>query len=261
VSLTLFSLEGRVVSVTGAGSGLGRAISEAAAEAGADVACCDIDPGTAEETAAAIRASGGSAMALVMDVTDEGSVETTTDAVVAAHGRLDVLFANAGTSDHYLRADELDLERWQRVIAVNLTGAFLTAKHALRHMVRQRSGKIVFTASLWGHIGSDTVPVPAYAASKGGVINLTRELAQEFAELGVTVNAISPGFFDTNIGRDKRADPATIARLREGSIRASPIHRRATPDEIKGTAVYLASAASDHVNGHILLVDAGAHAR
>jgi NAD(P)-dependent dehydrogenase (short-subunit alcohol dehydrogenase family) len=257
----LFSLEGRVVSVTGAGSGLGRAIAEAVADAGATVACCDLDLATAEETASGIRSSGGRALALRMDVTSEQEVEEGTDEIVAEHGRLDVVFANAGTSDNYRRADELDLERWRRVIDVNLTGAFLTAKHALRHMVRQRSGKVVFTASLWGHIGSDTVPVPAYAASKGGVINLTRELAQEYAELGVTVNAISPGFFDTNLGRDKKADPALIAKLREGSIRSSPIHRRATPDEIKGTAIYLASAASDHVNGHILLLDAGAHAR
>ena len=261
MSVDLFRLDGRVVSVTGAGSGLGLAMAHAAAEAGALVACGDIDIDAAHQTAATIAEAGGSAMAAHVDVTDEPSVSGFTDAVVDRLGGLDVAFVNAGTSDHYVRAHELDLELWERVLAVNLTGAFLTAKHALRQMADQKRGKVIFTASLWGHIGSDTVPVPAYAASKGGVINLTRELAQEYAELGITVNAISPGFFETNIGRDKKAPPEVIAKLREGSIRKSPIHRRAQPDEIAGTAVYLASSASDHVNGHILIVDAGAHAR
>jgi gluconate 5-dehydrogenase len=259
--LDLFSLRDRVVLVTGAGSGLGRAIATASAEAGGSVACGDIDEASALETQAQIQAAGGRAWAQVVDVADEPSVESFTAGAIDALGGLDVAFCNAGTSDHYLPAHELDLERWNRVLSVNLTGAFLTAKHALRHMVGQRRGKIVFTASLWGHLGSDTVPVPGYAASKGGVVNLTRELAQEYAELGITVNAISPGFFNTNIGRDKRAAPEVIQALREGSLRLSPIHRRAEPDEIQGTAIFLASAASDHINGHIVMVDAGAHAR
>jgi gluconate 5-dehydrogenase len=259
--LDLFSLKGRVVLVTGAGSGLGRAIAIASAEAGGAVACGDIDESRVLETKSLIEAAGGAVWAAAVDVADEPSVERFTSAAIEGLGGLDVAFCNAGTSDHYLPAHELDLERWNRVVSVNLTGAFLTAKPALRHMVRQGRGKVIFTTSLWGHLGSDTVPVPAYAASKGGVVNLTRELAQEYAEQGITVNAISPGFFNTNIGRDKQADPAVIQQLREGSIRLSPIHRRAEPEEIQGTAIYLASAASDHVNGHIVMVDAGAHAR
>lgn len=260
-ALELFDMTGLVVVLTGAGSGLGRAMAEAVADAGALSVCTDVDGTAAEASAAGIVAGGGRAVGHQLDVTDEPSVAGLMDRTVDDHGAIDVVFCNAGISDYYRRAHELDLEAWRRVIDVNLTGVFLTAKHAARHMVPRGRGKLVLTASLWGQVASDTVPVPAYAASKGGVVNLTRELAIEYAPFGITVNALSPGFFETNIGRDKKAPQATIDALREASIRLAPNHRRAHPDEIKGAALFLASAASDLVSGHILNVDAGSIAR
>jgi NAD(P)-dependent dehydrogenase (short-subunit alcohol dehydrogenase family) len=259
--LDLFSLQGKAVVVTGAGSGLGRAIAEAVAEAGASVVCAGRSDATGE-TAEALRKAGAEALDLRTDVTDEAAVAFLMDETVRRLGSLDVLFANAGTSDYYKRPDETSLEEWNDVIAASLTSVFLCVKHAARHMMRQRSGKIVPTASIWGQIGSDSTPVPAYAAAKGAIVNLTRELALEYAPFGITVNALSPGFFKTNIGRDKQPLPeGVIERLVAAAIELVPTHRIMEPAEIKGTAVYLASAASDAMNGHVLTVDLGCLAR
>ncbi len=261
VALELFSLAGQVTIVTGGASGLGRAMAEAAAEAGSVVVCADANEAGARETADLIMASGGVAEALHTDVTDEAAVEAMVTSTVETHGRLDVVFCNAGISGYYDRIDQVDVGRWSTVLAVNLTGAMLTAKHAARAMIKQQRGKIIFTASIWGLIGSDSVPIPDYAASKGAVVNLTRELALELAPHGINVNAIAPGFFDTAIGSDKAIDPSVKEQLRSASLQLVPTHRRASPDEIKGTALFLASTASDMVNGHVLVVDAGCVAR
>ncbi|HYH92785.1 MAG TPA: SDR family NAD(P)-dependent oxidoreductase [Candidatus Saccharimonadales bacterium] len=260
-SLDLFSMAGQVTIVTGAGSGLGRAMAESVAEAGSTVVVADVGSEAAEATAAAIRSAGGTADAVTTDVTDEASVRTLVDGVVDRHGRLDVVFCNAGISGFYRRIDEVDVDEWRRVLDVNLTGVMLTAKHASRVMIPRGSGKLILTASIWGLIGSDSVPIADYAASKGGVVNLTRELGLQLASHGITVNAIAPGFFDTNIGRDKATAAEVKQRLREASLALIPTHRRAQPEEIKGTALFLASAASDMVNGHTLVVDAGCVAR
>ena len=257
----LFSLDGRSIVVTGAGSGLGAAMATATGEVGGSVTCADVNLAAAEETAAAITARGGTARAVIVDVTDEASVAAMVDGAVDAYGRLDVIFCNAGISGYYDRIESVDLDRWRRVLDVNLTGVMLSAKHAARVMIPQGSGKIIPTASIWGIIGSDSVPIPDYAASKGAVINLTRELALELAEFGITVNAIAPGFFNTKLGSDKGLDPAIKQRLREASIALVPTHRRGSPEEIMGPAVFLASAASDMLSGHILVVDSGVTAR
>jgi NAD(P)-dependent dehydrogenase (short-subunit alcohol dehydrogenase family) len=258
--LDLFSLEGKAIVVTGAGSGLGRAIAEAVAEAGASVVCAGRSDATGE-TAAALREHGAEALDIRADVTDEAAVASLMDETMRRLGRLDVLFANAGTSDYYKRADEMPLEEWNDVVAANLTSVFLCVKHAARHMIEQGNGKIIPIASVWGQVGSDTIPVPAYAATKGAVVNLTRELALEYAPFGITVNALSPGFFATRIGQDKEVPADVIQRLVAAAIELVPTHRIMDPDEIKGTAVYLASAASDAMNGHVLTVDAGLLAR
>lgn len=259
--LDLFSLGGQVVVVTGAGSGLGREMALATAEAGATVVCGDANEEGARETAERITEAGGTADAVRVDVTDEAQVEALIRVAVDRHRRLDVVFCNAGISGYYRRIDEVDVAEWQRVLGVNLTGVMLTAKHAARVMIPQRRGKLILTASIWGLIGSDSVPIPDYAASKGAVVNFARELALELAPHGVTANAIAPGFFDTAIGRDKSTDPAIKEALREASLQLIPTHRRADAEEIRGSALFLASAASDMVNGHTLVVDAGCVAR
>lgn len=256
----LFSLSERTVVVTGAGSGLGRAIAEACAEAGASVVCAGrSDAG--EGVAADLAARGGRAVAVRADVSNEADVEALMAEAHDRFGSLDVVFCNAGTSDYYKPAHELPLAEWEQVISVDLTGVFLCAKHAIRRMLDQAGGKVITVSSIWGQIGSDTVPVSAYAAAKGGVVNLTRELALQYVRHGITVNSLCPGFFHTSIGTDKDVAPGVIEALVEGATALSPLHRFGDPDEIKGAAIFLASRASDFVNGHILAVDGGILAR
>jgi NAD(P)-dependent dehydrogenase (short-subunit alcohol dehydrogenase family) len=256
----LFSLHGRTVIVTGAGSGLGRAIAEGCAEAGASVVCAGRSDANLR-VAAELADRGWSAAGVHADVTSEADVEALMAGAERRFGSIDVVFCNAATSDFYKPAHELSLAEWQHIISVDLTGVFLCAKHAARRMLEQRSGKIVTVSSIWGQIGSDAVPVPAYAAAKGGVVNLTRELALEYASHGMTVNSLCPGFFTTGIGTDKDLAPGVIDALVEGAVALSPLHRFGDPSEVKGTAIFLASRASDFVNGHILAVDGGILAR
>ena len=255
--LDLFSLKDKSVVVTGAGSGLGKAIAEATAEAGASVVCAGRSEAT-DATTAEITAAGGRAVTQRTDVTSEADVEALMARASDEFGAIDAVFCNAGSSDHYKPAHEATREEWDEVIATNLTSVFLCVKHAVRHMLPRESGKLILTASIWGEIGADSTSIPGYAAAKGGVINLTRELALEYASAGLTVNALSPGFFSTKIGWDKPdVDPAVIERLIEGAHNRMPTSRIMDPGEIKGAAVFLASPASDAVNGHILTVDGG----
>lgn len=253
----IFSVEGKVAFVTGAGSGLGQAMAEAMAENGASVACFDLNPAGLEETADFCRAAGAQVITIRGDVCDRAQVDAAVERTVAELGRLDVAFANAGIADPAPGLlHEYDDANWHRVVDVNLHGLYYTDRAALRQMMRQGSGKVIHTASMWGLAGSSSIaPIPAYNATKGAVVNLTRELGLQYARHGIQVNAICPGFFRTKIG-----DPDDMA-FQAATVAFTPMGRVAEASEIKGTALYLASSASDFVTGTTLVIDGGCMAK
>lgn len=255
----LFDLSGRIAVVTGAGKGLGCEIAEAMAEAGAHVVCADVDEAGNERTAARVRALGREALALRCDVTREADVVALFRAADAHFGGVDIAFANAGIADPLPQPlHDYPSEDWHRVMAVNLTGVFHTDREALKIMVRQQRGKLINVASMWGLAGASSVfPIPAYNASKGAVVNLTRELALQYAPYNIQVNAICPGFFRTRLADGAYDDPGFVAAI----TAFTPMGRVADASEMKGTALYLASDASSFTTGLMLVADGGCMAK
>ncbi len=258
--LESFRLDGRSALVTGAGSGLGRAFSEALAEAGAAVACVDLDLTAAEETASSLREAGGQAVAMAADVADEEDVRGAFERAEHDLGPLTVAFANAGIAGESGRLADLTLEGWNGVVAVNLTGVYLTVREAARRMEPRGYGKIISTASIYGFVGDALVGSFGYTAAKGAVVNLTRTAALQLAPSGIRVNAIAPAFIRTNIGggllREEVEDPEVKA-LQAEIVRRTPLGRFGVPDDLKGMAVFLASPASDYCTGATYPVDGG----
>lgn len=249
-SLDLFRLDGKAAVVTGGAGGLGAAIARGLAEAGAAVTVADANGGAAKRVADTLIASGHRAIALAVDVADEASVAEMAREAEARLGPVEVLVNSAGIT-HRHPAVDFPRAQWDRVLAVNLTGVFLPSQVIGRGMVERRRGAIVNIASIAGEIGlPGTI---AYSASKGGVVMLTRALAVEWAPHGVRVNAIAPSWFSTNIGDLVHREPDYFAR----AMRRVPMGRMGKPDELVGTALYLASDASGMVTGHIVAVDGG----
>ncbi len=243
-----FDLTGKAAIVTGANTGIGRAIAVALAEAGADVALAGRSP--ADETAAQIRELGRGAVPIEADLSTTAPVQKVVDETLAAFGRLDILVNNAGI---IRRADATDFSEadWDAVVDTNLKSLFFLCQAAGRQMLGQGSGKIVNIASLLSFQGG--IRVPSYAAAKSGVAGLTKALANEWAGRGVNVNAIAPGYIATNNTAALQADETRNRQILE----RIPAGRWGDPKDIAGAAVFLASSAADYVNGHVLAVDGG----
>ena len=245
----VFDLTGKVALVTGASRGLGAAMAVALADAGADVAVHASEK-PAEATEAAIRAKGRQVHSFTANLGRREETLRLIPSVIAAFGRLDILVNNAGTILRAPAAEHPD-EMWDEVIEVNLSSVFRLSRAAGAHMLERGSGKIVNIASLLSFQGGITVP--GYAAAKGGVAQLTKEMANEWAGRGVNVNAIAPGYMRTDNTSALRADPVRSRQIFE----RIPAARWGEPEDLGGAVVFLASRASDYVNGHVLVVDGG----
>jgi 2-deoxy-D-gluconate 3-dehydrogenase len=248
----LFSLAGRVALVTGASRGLGAGMALGLAAAGADLV---LHASTAAAgTADAVARLGRRAATLAADLSDPSAAGGLAAAALSVYGRIDILINNAGIIRRRPAAEYGD-DDWDAVIEVNLSSVFRLSRAVGRHMLERGSGKIINVASLLAFQGGITVP--AYAAAKGGVAQLTKALANEWAARGINVNAIAPGYMTTDNTAALKADPLRARQIGE----RIPAGRWGTPEDLAGAAVFLASAASDYVNGHVLVVDGGWLAR
>lgn len=248
--LPSFSLAGRVVMVTGASRGIGRGLVDALAAAGATVAVTARSADEATAAAAEVSAAGGAASGHALDVTDIAAIGRTVDQVVAQHGRLDVLVANAGLGANHpaLAVTEAD---WDELMDVNARGLFFTCQAAGRVMVAQGHGRIVAISSQASVVGIRDHAV--YCASKGAVNQLVRVLALEWGALGVTVNAVAPTFIHTPGTAERLDDPAYL----KGVVDRIPMGKVGAIADVAGAVVYLASDAAAMVNGTVLMVDGG----
>ena len=251
----MFDLSGQVALVTGCRRGIGLAMAEALALAGADIVGTSLSlPDGESEARARVEAAGRSFAAYQADL---GAVDGAADLArrLTRDGlTIDILVSNAGTIARAPAVDHTD-EMWARVIQTNLTSAFVLGREIGRQMVERGRGKIVFTASLLSFQGG--INVASYTAAKSGLVGLVRALSNEWAPHGVNVNAIAPGYMDTDLNTALRADPERNRQITE----RIPAGRWGTPDDLAGAAVFLASAAADYVHGEVLVVDGGWMAR
>jgi NAD(P)-dependent dehydrogenase (short-subunit alcohol dehydrogenase family) len=253
-------MSGKVALVTGAARGIGRAIADRLAREGASVVYSDLDGEGAKAASDAAGATfGGAHMALRLDVTSEPEIEAAVAAVLARHGRLDVLVNNAGIGtgpEERAEIDQVTTAQWERVLKVDLTGVFLVSRAAVKPMIAQRSGRVINIASVVG-----LVPLrlqSAYVAAKAGVANLTRSMALELARHNILVNAIAPGSTETDAWKGWIEDSSSEQKaLYTRLISHIPLGRAARPEEIAHAALFLAAPASSYITGHVLTVDGG----
>jgi len=247
----LFNLKDRIAIVTGGSRGLGQEMAEGLAEAGASLMLCARRDEWLTPTVDAFRARGFTVEGMLCDVSKAADVRAVVDKTVSRFGKVDVLINNAGVT-WAAEPEDLPLEKWQKVVDINLTGAFLFAQAAGRDMLKREWGRIINIASIAGMHASVNGPHYApYAATKAGLIGLTKELAVSWARKGIRVNAIAPGFFHSRL-----ADGAIA--MNETAIKASsPIPRVGDAGELKGVAVFLAADASNYITGQTIVVDGG----
>lgn len=247
--MDLFRLDKKIALVVGGGSGLGQAIAKGLADAGAEVIAAGRSMGKLVDTVDKIKTSGGSCSSYVMDVLSRENVDSAIEKIIKDFGRIDILVNSAGT---HLKKPTLEVsdEEWTRVIETNLTGLFRVCRAVGREMVNQKHGKIINIASLGSFVA--LTDAAAYSASKAGVVMLTKNLAVELAKYNIQVNAIAPGVFKTALN-----EKVLVGERLERILNNTPMKRLGTADEIAGTAVYLASRASDFVTGSVITVDGG----
>ena len=243
--------DGRVAVVTGSGSGIGRATAQAFAGEGARVVVADIDPDAARQSVTGIEAEGGQAIAVHVDVGDEGSIRALVDSVVERYGRLDVLHNNAYWAPLNRSVTETSLAEWERTIAVTLTGVFLGCKYAIPAMIDGGGGAIVNTASVAALAASPRFG--AYVAAKGGVVALTRSVAFDYGASGIRCNAVAPGLVETRATEPVLADPERRAWLTSKILLGRP----GQPADIASAVLYLASDESSFLTGQTIVVDGG----
>jgi NAD(P)-dependent dehydrogenase (short-subunit alcohol dehydrogenase family) len=264
----LFKVDGYGVIVTGGASGLGLGIAEALAENGARVTLLDVDAGRIDDETRRLKGLGYAVRGEVVDVRDHAAIDRAFDAAVAAHGRLDVVFANAGIDPgpgfvgSWVGAERprnpagalenYTDERWNRVIDINLNGIFATLRAGARLMRPQRSGRMIVTTSVAAYQCEPAIGA-AYMTAKAGAAHLMRMVALELAAYQITVNAIAPGFFATNIGGGHAKQPQMQAAM----SKAIPMHRVGLPEDMKGLALFLSSPASAYLTGQQISIDGG----
>ncbi|TQC42642.1 3-oxoacyl-ACP reductase FabG [Rhodococcus sp. WS4] len=248
------SLEGKVAIVTGAGRGLGRSMAHALVEAGAAVTVAARTGTELDSFVEEVKAAGGQALACPTDITDEVSVERMVEATVETFGRVDVLVNNSGIVASTPLVEQ-SAEEWDRVVATNLRGTYLATKAVGRHLLAQKSGKVVNIASNFALQG--VANHAAYSASKAGVIAFTRSMAIEWARSGIQVNAIAPGYFATALNAGMRDDADALASV----VRAIPARRLGEPDELKPWLLLLAGSDSNFMTGEVIVIDGGQSVR
>ena len=248
--MSAFDLNGRVAVVTGGNRGLGEVFAHALAQAGAAVVIGARDEARSAAVVGAIEGEGGRASAVTLDVTDRGSVEALLASVLESHGQVDVLVNNAGTCIHR-PALEVPEAEWREVMAVNVDGVWNCSQVVGAHMVERGSGVITNVGSISGQIVNRPQWQPAYNASKAAVHQLTKSLAAEWAPAGVRVNALAPGYIDTDMS------PVDDPRFRPQWVDDAPQQRAAPPEELGATMVYLCSDATSFMTGSVVVIDGG----
>ena len=250
-TIDMFNLKGKTAIVTGASSGLGVVFAQALAEMGANLELAARRIEKLNEVASNLKPLSAKVRPFSCDVSKQEDVQSLVDDTVKTFGRLDIIVNNAGVAA-MSPATDISVEEWNKVVAVNLTGVFLCARTAARQMIKQGGGKIINIASIYGAVG-DVFPASPYYATKGAVINMTRDLAVEWAPYNIKVNAIAPGFFPSEMTEAIFKDPGYLEYIRK----QTPLGRPGNPEDLKGAVVYLASSASDYVTGQTIFVDGG----